>query len=636
VSFTNQPFAVFFKSIEGDVNDLESKIEFVDNASANISLDPPLITKRDSIIVECNKYLLSNFQDLNNKLLNGDYIQGSIGSNIEDLIKLIREINDAFNSLITTFTEDLGIQGFKADLDKIISALNFLKKLVGNFFYKDNSITYSISTSLSGNFEHIISLNSWCLTSARILCYNIYLINLDHYLKIEREDLIFNLETIYLNSKILSLSKDLTKDYIDITNLIYLKSNFLRKKILLRKAEEVIAIEDGKLNPNKLFIQSTNEYTEFQKDKIIITPSLSKFKEWLEYTVNHYQLVSDFAEQIESKASSFDLSKIDDLPFNDVHLLIKYYKDVLSKSSLDDSITNLEVIKNSLKKRLSKSTKGTFEEFQLIVNTTYCFNNFLSLLEDKQKDDKLLKVHSEFLNIERLKNRKNYFASGILLRYYDRKLKNLFEDDKFTENLNDCKKALSESAILLEKFEVESAWFKNHNNYIYLLSLEESQVQINGFDLYIFSSFVLPTSEKYLENKFKKTVENIALYQTSFKSISTLKSTFNELKSLRKEFDLTSEKLNEKEGRTIEIVTLTTTILVFVSASIQGFKFIKTGTQAIYFTLALGTSLGFFVLLMYVLNRRKLSSYELINGTFFTAIFVAMAWCFLFYFSSKW
>lgn len=587
------------------------------------------IKNRNEIINKSNSFLLTIFKELNKQILDGSYTNVGFSICLTEIEKDIAQLRELFVVYFDSFIKDKTLQSFKLELDKAKSAIIYLKNICTNLFYSENKITYSIATSLSETFDIGILEEIVLLNSIEIVSFNIYLIKADHYLSINNDQLIKNLEYIYSKSKKLKLEDFDDKDYVKICKLIFSKSNFLKKKVLLRRTEEVLS-EKG-----KLFIQSKNEFKEYSDKDIINSPNINEFKPWLKYIINHYDLVEGSEISIEDTATNNELTfPIKKSSLENIHLNIKYNKDILSTESFDLAYRNLKNIKKYLVKSLTQSKENTFEEYCLITNTTYCYNNILSLLEKNNKGVELIKVYTEFRSNQRLKNRKNYFATGSVLNFYAKELEKIFNKDDFNSEISECTNILDKCEKLIKVYNEEVEWFKNHNNYIYLLPFEESKIEIDGFKLYIFSSIVLPTSEKYLINKFEKPVNDIKFYRTSFKSIDTIKSSLETVKELSNNISTLEQKLADKDTRTLELVALIGALFSFIAGSIPGFQFINTGIEALWFTIALGTSLSFFIFLLFILNK----GIDYLKKGWWIVIlyflFITLIWCFLYSSSS--
>jgi hypothetical protein len=581
------------------------------------------------IIEISNDFLLVILKEINLEIINGAYIKPNFETKIKLIEAVIIKLETIFTLYFASFIKDEYLQTFKKEFINTKSAVNNLNNLCSNLFYNDNEITYSLSTSLSETFENLIADNKWSLNSIKIFAYNVYLINADHYLNINNEKLIKNLEIIYRDSKKLILETFKDENYLSICKIILAKSSFLKTKILLRKSEEIIS-ENG-----KLYIQSRNEYTEFSTEKIINSPSVFAFRNWISYIINHYCLNQKADVLVEEQVDAFKDKDNKDLTFRDIHIRIRYYKDILSVENVDSAYSKLKEIKKELVNKLKKSEKDSFEEYCLITNTTYCYNNILSLLNENNNETELLKIYHELKNIDTLKSRKNYFATGTVLSHYAKKLDEIFRKEDIGPEISNCTEILYKCEDLIYTYTNEQKWFKNHNNYLFLLPVNESTVKIDDIDLYIFSGTALPTSSKYLDKKFEKSVESIRFHQTSFKSITSIKSSLDTVKRLNTNIEELEKKLAEKDTRTLELVALIGALLSFIAGSIPGFQFINTGLEALWFTIALGTSLSFFVFLLFFANR----DIEFLRKRWYILIiyiiFVGTAWFLLFKSSNK-
>jgi hypothetical protein len=658
----------FFEKIDPFFNEFLETVK--DNTLSSDFLSNPLyIEYRDKILLNSEKYLEDRFENINFQILKGDYINDSFISEIDKYIDEIKDVFDLFSEIFGYPIKDDVFKKLEKSIKYFLDSLTQLKKLHSNLWHnKSNNIRFTLSTTTTEVFDYKINEIFKLNISLELFFFNVYLIKVDHFLNISNVKLIENLELIYSRTKEIESEKK-AEQYVRINNLIQLKANFLKKKVLLRKAEEIITNEnlqktEGKSNNNKLFLQSKEDFTEFSSLRIINTPKLESFKDWFEYIINHYGIDSIPTDSnIERSAIIKSFDNYDELNLLEIHTQIKYNKDILSITDIDKAFINLNNIKEHLRKLLSLSETDTFEEYYLIANTTYCYNNILSLLKDYKKGQELLDIYNELFNINRLKERQNYFATGIILNYYADVLEEIFLKENIYDDLNECEEILNQCKKLLDKYNEEVKWFENHNNYIYILPINEATIKVESDSLYIFSSFVLPTSSNYLRQKFNKPVNDIKLYQTTFTNIKTLKSSIDKFSNLElsfksveedlksykkvldKKFKVTTDKIEAKETKAIETIVIVSAIMTFVAASIQGFKFIDSGKEAIYFTLALGSSLALFSLVFYIImridiikqkNEKSIKSYMFFFLTMFVIIGgIIYSWYLLYNFSSK-
>src|SRR5690554_336815 len=480
------------------------------------------IDDRDGLINLTETFFLKLFKTINLEIIDGTYIQKDFGSKLELINQVIGQVESIFVVFFDSFDDDKVFKTFRSEIIKAKNAINYLKSICSNLFYNENKTSYSLSTTLSESFDHSMVKSGLNLISVEVLIYNIYLIKADHYLKVNDTQMLKNIELIYSNSKRLQLSTFKVSVYDTICKIINSKSSFLKKKVLLRKAEEILSTKKDNQELS-LNIQSKNDYSEFSSVKILSSPNLEEFKPWLTYSLNHYALIETDKINIEKevKGNELNFDNNEDMSLMNIHLHIRFNKDFLFEEYPSDALDNLLKIKKVLTDKLTTSIKDSFEEYCMMTNVTYCYNNILSFLEKTNNEVDLLKYYNELKENKRLKNRKNYFATGVVLKHYEKLLKEIFSNDNINNYIESCKDILSKCETLLDEYYEEQRWFVNHNNYIFILPREESTIKIDNIEVYIYSSFVLPTSSQYLVDKFKVSVEEIKFYQTSFKSIKS-------------------------------------------------------------------------------------------------------------------
>jgi hypothetical protein len=171
-------------------------------------------------------------------------------------------------------------------------------------------------------------------------------------------------------------------------------------------------------------------------------------------------------------------------------------------------------------------------------------------------------------------------------------LKELWKNRRALETILNARAIVDECLEIIQSYEKNVVWSEQNYNYEYIVSVEESLVDIKSSllkRLYVASSFVIPLSSKSYRRDFEQIRREFYTYKTSLEVFENLERDVRD-----------SQKA---QLRSMETIAIFTSIVTFIAASIPTFKFIDTPTQAAIFMLALACSLGFFVLLIVIVSR---------------------------------
>ncbi|WP_149914698.1 hypothetical protein [Sphingobacterium cavernae] len=296
-------------------------------------------------------------------------------------------------------------------------------------------------------------------------------------------------------------------------------------------------------------------------------------------------------------AKNVDYSK---LKLFDIHTLIKYYKDISpSEKKLKTIVTYL------LKYDSSKNSK--YDQYCLSIISNYAVNNYFSLISENKSIDlkKYDDIYREcYENLYQLNN--NYFLQqkylDFVLDYVGNKINQADSNSSLIDIYNEYNSIIEKQCtVILDEYYRRKEWAKKNHNFIFLLPVEESILNIENINpelksLIVFTSFVLPLDINKIELDYSLTRQKLREVKTQLKVIGSLRKDLNELKSIKDDF-------RKIEGKNLEIIGVFTAIITFVLSSIPAFKFISSIYQAILFTLAMASSLGLFVLIIFSFTR---------------------------------
>lgn len=397
-----------------------------------------------------------------------------------------------------------------------------------------------------------------------------------------------------LRNEIERTRKDSPSSLIDA---ILVKANFLFKKFLYRNKLEV----------------NDNRYTQFisdldtDKEYSIETFKIGYgFKFWEERILCHYEL-SDFWNQ-QNKTYEKQLPQNDErkLKFQDFHVLTKNYKDIY-KSSI-----RIENLLSEFEKNKVENPSDNFDSYAYSISSTYIFNNLLSskLEKDPYSIDKVRNLIRQVEDHQEYTHTYNFFPWEKLAKYIsieiDRLSNILFKSEKYEEyNQN-----IELFQKIIEKYDRCFNWSLKKNYLPFQFPYKECfseyyfdyKVTKQSYPLFLFSSYVLPSNYEYYLTIFNQ-IKNKKL------KLEALGEVYKSLQNIVDEVKINSDKVNNTERRSIEILGIFSAVALFSIGSIQIFSFIPIGLdpQVFYnFIASFGYSLALFVLLIWMITRQHI------------------------------
>ena len=357
-------------------------------------------------------------------------------------------------------------------------------------------------------------------------------------------------------------------DSVDFSQIGYRKFlvdkiNLLIRKILYRNEEESYKyhVADPKNNHDI-------EYQEFEL----------KFLEEFDTKCRvHYEVNK------EGKSFSYEsitTKEIDEYTFEDYHTATKHFKDKAKDSS---QLKNLfEEFK--FKYKSNKKPPKDFNNLAYKVSQNYLYNNYLSALIDKESSYQT--IVKSYDVVEKLQNKTfiyNYFPHFKYLKYNSKRLADLFSKDQETINRDEAELIVSKSLDAIKNLEKAYSWSEERDFLAFQLPFQDCLID-TGEDFYkedtdsdlkwrvfVFTSFVLPINYEKVKQEKDDIIADLKSYKNQIRSQSSIDRQRDLIKknlteSLRKEVrENISEEIKEEQRRTIQILSIFASIVVFAS-----------------------------------------------------------------------
>lgn len=512
---------------------------------------------------------VSDFIPLTNKIITylfdsiliGEFVSESINKqiqNIKDSLVFLADIETKLsdeNSKIEETAEE-GFNKFREQIQEIENILNYYFlfsediQIILQNPEKDEIFTPSKGKYQSDKDSDILKLFSLNLS----LCFSDFLFT-------EKQDCYQEIVSIkdYLTILLDNSSFPILTDQIEKMNK---KATFLLFKWCKRAELSDILL----FNENKI-----NEYKEEFKNK-------DNFEDIILYIENHYDENKSKLKRAFNELKKNKDNKFDKFTCQDIHLYIKYYKDI------EKDVAKLDKIINWLKNWKKKSV-DSYEKIIRNAIYNYACNNRFSLFAEECKDKReLYKVYKNISN-----NDKNFFLQYKLIKRVTQLI-----NDELKENSTSITLAqIEEIEPLLKNIEEEYKeykkniqWIVEHIYFIYRVSFEECIID----EIFIYSSFLLPLDIRKSKNDYEIVSDDFRV----------LKSQIEPLKRIV-QFD---EKIEKRDTKTIELMGLFSAIIAFIMASIPTFKYMKDIYDVGIFFIVFATSLISFLLVLLLIIRK--------------------------------
>ena len=311
-----------------------------------------------------------------------------------------------------------------------------------------------------------------------------------------------------------------------------------------------------------------------------------KWKDWVTYIENHYYKEEEnslFVGKIKKSYAEIKDKDFEDFTCQDIHLYIKYHKDINKNTSkLDNIISYLKDWKK----------KGTDDYEKSIRNIiyNYALNNRFSLFTKTCKSRE--KLYEEYEKIEE-KDNKNYFLQYKLIDKSIELLKAELNEKNNTitiEQIEEIENYLDKIEPAYKTYKTNIEWILEHIYFIYRVSFKECIID----DIFIYSSFLLPLGNRKSKEDYERINDDFRV----------LKSQIDPLKRIV-QFD---EKIEKRDTKTIELMGLFSAIIAFVMGSIPTFQYMKNIYDVGIFFVVFATSLiSFLLVLLFITGRIKVN-----------------------------
>lgn len=526
---------------------------------------------------------------------------------IEKAVELITAFDDKINKILSSQEIEIeSISHLKKDTENVIKLL-FDSVLEGEFvrnakvkehinIIKSNTIFSSeefenkIEQIKNGDpivVSYLLEIGKLIFLIENILHKYLHFIDDVKYLISDDKDYIFSISQnsreginreefglFLVNIELCVCDIQLRESLDYASNIEYLKSFidgegylYKQKEKMLKKADFLL-FKWQKRNDAASHIKDGEEIENTYENTVIKYDGA--WKDTVEYINNHYS--ND--DRRSSLKKSFKVIKdknFENYSCRDIHLYIKYYKDI------EKNIVKLDSIVNFLK------SKNKEEIFSVIHQ--YAVNNRFSLFLEKESDKN--KIYEEYLKIKG--EDRNYFPQfKFIKKFISSANEVLHREDVSLEEIKDIELFIKNNIEPeYEKYKTNMEWSSNHNNFIYRVCYEECMIE----DIFIYSSFVLPAPNKEALKDYEIVSSNYQVLKTQIEPLKKISNLLFETK--------------KRDVKTIELMGLFSAIIAFVMGSIPGFQFIKETYSAILFLLVFSTGLISFLLVLLLITKHN-------------------------------
>lgn len=590
--------------IDDSLKELRSIKIKIEDYSREIDLIPDGQKEEFQVVLttELNKFQRVVHENLNYSLLTGEYISK------ENFQKSITDLKHEISALLE---QVFGIQDIIGVQDITYQIVEGLSKSIElyNHFYSDILNRYSINrkdyvltiNSIIDSVYHNEKLLKDTKKFINFFGINILASKFDLFLTQD------NIRLIELFSIEKSIKRVTPNGFDTLSSLIVEKCNFIRVKWFLRKQEEAPDETSFMMDGQEHLIQK-NSHAQI-------------YKEWTEYSSEHYELENNWKGRIEDNSRKLHNIELQDLSFKEIHLRIKYNKDI------NPDIKELEKISNYLcnkSNNFDKNQTNFFDEYALNVMSNYALNNKFSLFVEKNRRLKELQ-----LEYSKVKRKSNKFLNNFFLEY--KFLNSALKTLKYKLNSQENKDFLQEFGSFIEnelknvyeQYEFNHNWSLKRYNYIFQLPFNECKIKVDDSKtdfLFISSSFLLPPSTKKLENQFNFIKTQYSQLLNHIESIKILKTDIDKIDNLKQEIETQKISIEKNQIKFIEVLGIFTALIAFIFGSISTFEFLSSPQEFLLFNIGFALSLIAFVSILVIFIRGKDALNR--NWKFLVALFI--------------
>ena len=513
-------------------------------------------------------------------ILIGEFISESINrqiQNIKDRLDFLAEIESKLseNPDIDDITKE-GVNKFKDQIQEIQNILSYYLlfsediQIILQNPEKDEIFTPSKAKYQSDKDSDILKLFSLNLS----LCFSDFLFSEKQSYYQEIVSIKDNLTTLLSNSSIPILTEQIVK--------MNKKATFLLFKWCKRaKLSSISLFKEDKIKEYKDEINSFGE----------------NWKDWIIYIENHYYKEEEkylFVEKIKESYIKIEDKGFEYFTCQDIHLYIKYHKDI------DKNIQKLDEIISFLNKKRYNSTISIEEKNIRTIIYNYARNNRFSLFTETCKNRKNLQ--NEYKKIEN-KDNKNYFLQYKFINKSIELLNTELNQKNETitiEQIEEIEKFLEEIEIEYKIYKTNIKWILEHIYFIYRVSFKECVID----NIFIYSSFLLPLDNRESKDDYERVSDNFRELKSQLPLFRKMVEFNGDVSKVKEELFQFDEKIEKHDTKTIELMGLFTAIIAFVMGSIPTFQYLKNIFDVgIFFIIFASSLISFLLVLLFVTGR---------------------------------
>lgn len=520
-----------------------------------------------------NKFCLS--------LLSGEYVYNKF------FVEHLEELEDYINTNFDDVIDNNELQQLIFDIVKneLINYTKVLIALYRNFnthvsslylypryeisFKKRHSITRKITNSLTDDLNDKANLFFY-FTEVQII---------DHFLNDSNDTLIKLLDLNFFITQTSTINKF---KLVVIEKILFLKYKWSLRFFSQNNSSQLKAyIIDG-------------EVKDFTDDTDYSGGENVKLNEWSEYLENHYEENNKWEYNIQKYINDYSSKKFEELTLQQIHGLVKYYKDISNDEKTLSELTTYVIDKaNAMDDSIDKFI---WEKAVIYVSN----NNFSCSLKKHGIDEpKILILKDEIEAFQKKYVVNNFFHEKRLLEVKLHNINNSLENRENLKDFDNEYNALKEISKSIDNCQKKINWSNTHHSLVFQLPYEESLVPSNIEELpyvYYASSFILPLAMNRINNEFAEIKKSYSRMNGLVEGLRSLKSEFKEIEDIKKD-------LNKNDLKSIENISVFTAIIVFVMSIIPSLKWISSPKEAIYFYSVLAAALCSMILIPLLMRR---------------------------------
>jgi len=519
--------------------------------------------------------------DINRSILSGEYVECP-----DRLRETLARLTIRTKDLLAVFTLYEELQGPLFQIvNTILLCVNHYKAFCSEINNRYSTIQRDYLFVHNPQIKHLEETFDFSADAVEFLEFlkiNLKVASFDHHPSAEVDRL------VDLQSAEFALNNFGPRDFGDLIRLLQTKIRFLKFKWLERQQVD----------------QQTHHFVflaDGREEKMDDDHNDEHFKEWVKYIKNHYQISPDWKTNILQNAQPLLLKNYSSLTTLELHLLIKYFKDV-SPNLL--KLTELSrVFQDKVLKMADDESAKKFDDYAAQICFNYADNNRFSLfLADNPNVEK---IESEYQATKsgRLIRVNNFFPEKKYLKAIIPALEKIIERDETLSALENLQTRIEYNKSVFDEYSKNFNWSIGHHNYVFQLPFDECCLKIGNERLFVASSVVLAVSNSILSKDYNDIKQKWDSLQIHASTIRAFQSDLQKIEEVKGEIAIQKQEIKNREIKSLEVLGVFTAIVTFVLGSLSGFKFITTVWQSLLFIGTMGTSLLLFVFGLFTLNR---------------------------------